>query len=175
MPMPASFDLPNLREPGKPHRFSAENQPAGRGRPLGSGDKITRDLKRGIIDEAISHGYDGEGLDGLPGYCRHLARFHPKAFAHLLAKMLPLQVDADVSNAVIGSVRVISVPVDHYLSAADIAKLRPVPEIEHAPQPEPCKSEQFEEDPPEPEPLEPTDGGVLLVQSEALRHSNSHR
>jgi hypothetical protein len=131
--MPSTgFDLPNLREPGKVHRFSAENQPAGRGRPKGSGDKVTRDLKRGLIDGAISHGYDGEGLDGLPGYCRYLARFHPKAFASLLGKMLPYQIDGNVGQF-IGTVNILGVPSDNFLSAEDIERLRAPALLEHEP------------------------------------------
>jgi hypothetical protein len=56
-------------------------------------------------------------------------------------KLLPLQLTADVNSASISEVRVISVPVDHYLSSADIKKLQSpmtveAQPIEHAPRPE---------------------------------------
>jgi hypothetical protein len=91
-------------------------------RQPGSPNAITRDLKRGIIDAAERHGSDGKGTDGLTGYLFHLAGKHPKAFAGLLGKILPLQVSGNVGQF-IGTVNVISVPADNYLSADDIVKL----------------------------------------------------
>ena len=98
----------------------------------GTHNRLTRDLKRGIIDAAEKYGADGKGRDGLTGYLFHLAGKHPKAFAGLLGKILPLQVTGNVGQF-IGTVNVISVPVDHYLSPEDIARLAvaEVPAIEH--------------------------------------------
>jgi len=84
----------------------------------------TRDIKRGIIDAAVKHGSDGRGRDGLTGYLFHLAKKHPKAFAGLIGKTIPLQVTGNVGQY-IGTVNVISVPVDHYLKAEDIARMTP--------------------------------------------------
>lgn len=125
--LPQSFALPNLRDPA----------PAGRkpgsGRVVGSVNKITRDLKAGIIDAAALHGSDGHGAGGLTGYLLYLASEHPKAFSGLLGKMLPLQVNG-AANTTIGTVNVVSVPVDRYLSQEDIRKISaPAPAIEHEP------------------------------------------
>jgi hypothetical protein len=57
--MPSNFELPNLREPGR-HKL-----PPGPGRVKGLQNKITRDLKNGVMDAAILHGSDGHG-EGAP-------------------------------------------------------------------------------------------------------------
>ena len=89
------------------------------------------------------HGYDGEGEDGLIGYCHHLAERHPKAYCGLLAKLLPLNLNANVATSSITSVNIISVPTDNYLSAEDIERMRgPMQTVEQVPQAEP---ERFEE------------------------------
>lgn len=62
------------------------------GRPKGSKNKTTGLLKEAILQAAGDHGYDGKGMDGLKGYCQHLAAQEPKAFAQLLGKVMPLQV-----------------------------------------------------------------------------------
>jgi hypothetical protein len=105
----------------------------------------------------------------LIGYLEYLGAHHPKAFAGLLAKMLPLQVNADVNNAVVGAINVVSIPRDRFLSMAELEKFRPALEIEHAPQLEQREPEQFEdsvepeqfEDPIEPEPELTPEGGAL--------------
>jgi hypothetical protein len=45
--------------------------------------------------------------------------------------MLPLQVNADVSNAVIAAVHVTSVPANHFLTAEQIAQLQQPLLIDH--------------------------------------------
>jgi hypothetical protein len=97
----------------------------GPGRPVGAVAKITKDLKAGILNGAIAHGADGEGLGGLDGYLQMCATKYPKHYMQLLAKLLPLQVRADVANAVVSEVRIISVPADCYLSEEQIAKMNP--------------------------------------------------
>ena len=80
--------------------------------------KICRDLKQGLIEGAVLHGYDGAGEDGLIGYCHHLAERHPKAYCGLLAKLLPFNMNANVATAAINEVRIVSVPSDHYVTGA---------------------------------------------------------
>ena len=77
---------------------SAPKPPAaGKGRPKGSPNKTTALLKLAVLQAAEAEGSDGNGKDGLVGYCRSLARDHPTAFTTLLGKILPSQLDADVS------------------------------------------------------------------------------
>ena len=131
MPMPASLELPNLRDADHGAAARKANlRPGGPGRIRGLQNKITRDLKLSIIDAAAAHGADGHGSGALTGYLLHLAANHPRAFSGLLAKLLPLQIDGAV-NSVVSAVRVLTVPVDRYLSADDIAKLRPAMTLEH--------------------------------------------
>lgn len=66
---------------------------AGKGRPKGSLNKNTALLKEAVLKAAELEGQDGAGKDGLTGYCRRLARDEPKAFAGLLGKILPTQVE----------------------------------------------------------------------------------
>ena len=107
-------------------------RPDGAGREPGRPNKITRDLKHGLIEAAVEHGYDGAGTGGLTGYCRFLARQHPRTFANLLGKLIPLHVTGN-AVAFIGAVNVVSVPEDRYLSADEIKQLSTV--IEHEPSP----------------------------------------
>ncbi|MEY9235384.1 hypothetical protein ABIF78_007707 [Bradyrhizobium japonicum] len=111
---------PGTFAPGfDPRRDASQIPPR---RKPGTPNAITRDLKRGIIDAAERYGSDGKGKDGLTGYLFHLAGKHPKAFAGLLGKILPMQVSGNVGQF-IGTVNVISVPADNYLSADDITRL----------------------------------------------------
>ena len=83
---------------------------AGNGRPPGIPNKTTALLKEAILLAAEAQGSDGNGTDGLKGYCRFLAAEEPRAFATLLGKVLPMQVASDgdsplvpVINLTIGS------------------------------------------------------------------------
>lgn len=67
----------------------------GPGRPKGSANKTTAQLKDAILRAATKAGDNGKGRGGLQGYCRFLAMSEPKAFAGLLGKVLPLQVTGD--------------------------------------------------------------------------------
>jgi hypothetical protein len=138
------FELPRLRpEPSAARPKRAFPPGITPGRNPGVVNRITRDLKAGILNGAIAHGADGEGLGGLDGYLLMCATKYPKHYMQLLGKLLPLQVNADVNNAVVGEVRVLSVPADCYLSAQQIAKMnRAAPLIDQAPQLEP---ERFQE------------------------------
>lgn len=59
---------------------------AGKGRPKGSPNKITADLKRAILEAAEAAG--GEG--GTAGYLARQAEENPASFMTLLGKVLPL-------------------------------------------------------------------------------------
>lgn len=68
------------------------------GRPPGLQNHVTLDLKYAITEAAVTHGYDGQGLGGLTGYCYLLAEREPKTFALLLRALLPLTVNAKVAE-----------------------------------------------------------------------------
>jgi hypothetical protein len=90
---------------------------------------ITRDLKQGIMDAAELYGSDGKGTGGLTGYLFLLAGKHPKAFAGLLGKVLPMTVSAAHQVSPV-AINIIAVPHDQYLSPADIARLSGPPALE---------------------------------------------
>jgi hypothetical protein len=109
------------------------------GRPKGLPNKFTRDIKNAVLQAAANVGDEDYGGRGLVGYCEDLARNHKRAFAALLGKMMPLTISGDgTTSAYIGTVNVLSVPVDHYLNAADIARLSQPGLIEHSPPSEPA-------------------------------------
>jgi hypothetical protein len=118
----------------KPGTFQPGHKPATTRQP-GVHNRLTRDLKRGIIDAAERYGSDGKGKDGLTGYLFHLAGKHPKAFAGLLGKILPMQVSGANVGQFIAQVNIISVPADNFLSAEDVTRLA-APAIEHAASPD---------------------------------------
>ena len=64
----------------------------GPGRPKGLENKTTKLLKDVLIIAAEAVGSDGDGKDGLSGYCEDLARNEKKAFAALMGRLLPLQI-----------------------------------------------------------------------------------
>ena len=73
------------------------------GRPKGSPNKITHDMR-----EAFT-----QTLDELGGvdYLKQFAQKNPKVFVTLLAKMLPRQISADISDS-------------RYVSSADIDQIK---------------------------------------------------
>ena len=87
-----------------------------RPRVKGQANRITRDLRLAIIAAAEAYGSDGAGANGLTGYLFYLADRHPKAFAALLGKMIPLQLSGSSIQSVVEQVTVISVPAGHFLS-----------------------------------------------------------
>lgn len=107
--------------PAKPaHRFQPGNQLATNRGP----NKITSDLKQGIVGAAAEVGYDGKGEGGLQGYLKFLAEDYPKQFTSLLGRVIPLQINAS-PGAFIGAVNIVGVPNDRYLTAEQIKALRP--------------------------------------------------
>jgi hypothetical protein len=68
---------------------------AGKGRRAGSVNKTTAALKEAILLAAEQVGEDGDGMGGLTGYLRRVAKEDVKAFAGLLGKVLPMQVTGE--------------------------------------------------------------------------------
>jgi len=99
---------------------------------VGLGPEARRDqqnptyLKLSIIDAAVAYGSDGKGNAGLTGYLYFLAGSHPKAFAGLLGRTLPYQINTN-SASTVGTVNIVSIPV-----SADISKLTPALVVENA-------------------------------------------
>lgn len=107
--------------------------PVGARRKKGVQNKITRDIREGCIAGFARHGSNGRGEGGFAGYIYFLAKRHPKAACRVIEKLLPLTVNGTgLGNATIGTINVVAVPHDRYVSANDLAKLRPL-ELEHEP------------------------------------------
>ena len=130
-PLPAAFHVEPI-VPRKPGRGG--NHPPRKKK--GAINKLTRDVKAGILDGAIAYGSDGEGTGGLTGYFEMCAARYPKQYMYLLGKLVPLNITGDgAAGHQTLSVNIISVPTDTYLSSEDMARLRGSTQtIEHVPQ-----------------------------------------
>ena len=105
---------------GNTHGFKKGNQLQKRRPPH---NRISRDLKEGIVDAAIAVGRDGNGTDGLAGYLEMCAKKYPKQYISLLSRVLPLQITTN-TGAFIGEVNIVSVPPDRFLSSEDVKRLQ---------------------------------------------------
>jgi hypothetical protein len=126
----SSIELRKLRDQNT-GTFSPGLYQPGSGRRRGVTNKIPRNLKLSIIDAAVAYGSDGKGNAGLIGYLYFLAGSHPKAFAELLGRTLPYQINTN-SASTVGTVNIVSIPVGRFLDAADISKLTPALVVENA-------------------------------------------
>jgi hypothetical protein len=120
-PLPAGLSLPNLR--GR-NPNSLANLTSGEGRMPGTINKISKDLKEGIIEGAVVHGYDGKGEGGLYGYLAMCAAKFPKAYLQLLGRLLPMQVRGDGPIVPGVNISIMSVDSGTYLTPETIAKLQ---------------------------------------------------
>jgi ParB-like nuclease domain len=84
--------------PGR-HRFSSDNQPpkSKRGRPKGSMNKFSRNLREDLMEATERLGRDGEGEDGVVGYLMWLGLAEPKSYAMLLRGMMPAEIRATMT------------------------------------------------------------------------------
>lgn len=108
------------------HQFQPGNKEGAKRR---GPNRLTRDLKRGIIDAAILIGEDGRGKNGLIGYLKFLARKHPKCYVQLLGRLLPLQL-GDTELGFIAAVNIVQVPCDKYYSPEEVARMIDPPALE---------------------------------------------
>lgn len=110
--------------PERPRLAKNLFQPGNRAAADRGANKLTQDIKQGIVGAATKIGYDGQGLGGLEGYCMMLAEDYPKQFASLLGRVLPLQINA-TPGAFIGSVNIVGVPSGMYMTAEQMKALQP--------------------------------------------------
>jgi hypothetical protein len=77
------------------HRFDSDNQPkAKRGRPPGSLNKFTRDLREAVMEAAERLGRDGQGEGGVVGYLMWLGQAVPASFSMLMRAGMPAEIRA---------------------------------------------------------------------------------
>ena len=87
------FERNGKRRPGgTPFRPGVSGNPAGK--PKGTLNRVTRDLKAAILQAGERAG----GAEGLTGYLTRLAVENSSAFSSLLGKCLPHTLSADESN-----------------------------------------------------------------------------
>ena len=71
-----------------------EARSGARGAKPGSHNRVTNVLKDAILYAAERCGEDGNGRGKLVGYLTRIAKRYPKEFTTLLARVLPLQLNA---------------------------------------------------------------------------------
>lgn len=64
------------------------------GRPKGTPNRRTKAITDAIIEGASRVGSDGNGEGGLAGYFERIARKHPRAFMPIIARLIPVKVNA---------------------------------------------------------------------------------
>ena len=105
---------------------------AGAGRPPGSLNKTTTQLKEAILGALEAAG----GKEGSVGYLRRLAIENSSAFASLLGKVLPTTLSAPESDGGVGTqitfTRIIVHPDGHREIEGVTPKALPVPDASHA-------------------------------------------
>ena len=90
-------EQPAIRRPGgTPFQPGVSGNPAGK--PKGTLNKVTKDLKQAILGALEAAG----GKEGGVGYLRRLAIENSSAFASLLGKVLPTTLAADESSGGLG-------------------------------------------------------------------------
>lgn len=87
----------NPPRPRKPGTFQPGHK---QHRPKGAVNRVTSQLKAGILAAAVEHGSDGNGKDGLPGYLRHCAKKHPRHFLQLLRTIMPRKISTEAAKAI---------------------------------------------------------------------------
>ena len=91
------FERNGKRRPGgTPFRPGVSGNPAGK--PKGTLNRVTRDLKAAILQAGERAG----GAEGLTGYLTRLAVENSSAFSSLLGKCLPHTLSADESGGGLG-------------------------------------------------------------------------
>jgi hypothetical protein len=87
-------------------------------------NKVTRDIKNGIINGAVAHGSDGKGKGGLDGYLKMCATKYPKQYMRLLARVLPYTITAEIeASAMIATINIVAVPHEQFLPLDRIQEL----------------------------------------------------
>ena len=128
--------------PKKDGRFQPGHVPAVH-RKKGTQNKITQDLRKGIVEGAAEHGEDGKGKGGLVGYLEFCARKHPKAYLGLLGKLLPYNLAADIKEGTTAIFEIVAVPPGRYITVPqDVLDRQPKiidqpPATQEPPSPEP--------------------------------------
>lgn len=97
--IPRNPKYPNLVKPEKGTLVP------GAGRPPGKPNKVTRIVKEALLDAMDESGEDGKGKGGNVGYLKWLSRAEPVAFAALIARIIPQQLQATVGVEHSGTVQ----------------------------------------------------------------------
>jgi hypothetical protein len=91
---------PRSARPIQPHQARANSgghggKREGAGRPKGSENVYSREIKEAVIGAANDLGEDGAGSGGMRGYMRFLGREHPAVFGGMLRGVMGMQITVE--------------------------------------------------------------------------------
>jgi hypothetical protein len=87
-------------------------------RGQGTLNRLTTDIKHGMIHSAVAHGRDGRGDGGLDGFFEWLLKNDLRAWCGIFGRLVPLQVNGEVAHRHQQvQVNLVTVPADMYINA----------------------------------------------------------
>ena len=93
-------------------------------RGMGKVNKLTADIKSGMMHSAIAHGRDGHGAGGLDGFCEWLLKNDLRAWCGIFGRLVPLQVHGDVvHHGAPLQVNVITIPRGRHFTVDEARKV----------------------------------------------------
>jgi hypothetical protein len=107
-------------------RFVPGHKAVSAGRPVGTVNKYTAEVKEVLMTAGANIGFDGKGKNGLLGFFEKLGRDNPAALAvHIVRANCPMPKSDDDPGNTPGPItfNIVSVPSDRYLSREQIKAL----------------------------------------------------
>ena len=104
------------------------------GRKPGSSNLLTREIRDCIWQAASEFGSDGKGKEGAVGFFKYMAKQNLTAFAMLLARILPTQVNAEINSQprhlpsreeIVTELRQLGLPIERIFEQGVMLELKP--------------------------------------------------
>jgi hypothetical protein len=104
------------------------------GRKPGSSNMLTREIRECIWQAASECGSDGKGKEGAVGFFKYMAKQNLAAFAMLLARILPTQVNAEINGQprhlpsredILTELRQLGLPIERIFEKGVMLELKP--------------------------------------------------
>ena len=104
------------------------------GRKPGSSNMLTREIRECILQAATEFGSDGKGKEGAVGFFKYMTKQNLTAFAMLLARILPTQVNAEINSQprrlpsreeIIAELKQLGLPIERIFEQGVMLELKP--------------------------------------------------